>query len=511
MKSILYKSSFLIGLMTLLFVGCTDNFEELNINTNAPTEANPGGLLSSIIFEPINPNLTAQVYLTNQLMHYVVWRNENNLDRYDFAAGDGQFTAVWNSHYKALRNYNDLITKVSGNAALQSYEGAAKIIRAFQMATVTEMWIDAPFSQAGAGLDDLQPVYDSQESIYKAILQDLKEGNELLAGAGFPQGGDILFGGDEMRWRKMANSLRLRYLLRLSNKSEINAASEIASIVNNPDQFPIITSNGDAAIYDFSGVAPNTSDFSNFPSTAVTALNISERLIETLDGADNESNTADDDPRLAFFGKLPNCNTIANPSPEIAEQCDGKYLGAKNGTSREVAQGTGGNAELYSSSHTGMFQSDPSSLDFTYISHAEVQFILAEAAMKGWIDGSAKDHYNAAIAANLDQWGIAMPDGFLMRADVQFDGTMEQLMTQKWIAMLWNNTIEMWGEYKRTGLPDLATSLGAFASDISGGQIATRVFYPTLEQSVNASNYSSASSNFGGNTASKITARHWYQ
>jgi len=507
MKFIFYNKIVLIALMTLFFIGCTDDFEEININPNAPTAANPGGLLTNIIFEPINPNLGIQVELTNQIMHYVVWRNGNNLDRYDFAAGDGFFTSVWNSHYKSLRNYNDLIAEVSGSEALQSYEAVARIMRAFQMATVTELWIDAPFSQAGLGLDELQPSYDSQETIYMSVLADLKEANDLLSGAGFPQGGDILFGGDEMRWKKMANSLRLRYLLRLSNISSVNAASEISAIVNNPSQFPIITSNAESAVYDFSGVAPNTSDFSQRAPSNVSSLNISERFIQTLDGVDNEDNTADDDPRLAFWGLLPACNANGDTSP----QCTGKYLGAKNGTSREVAQGTGGNAELFSSSHTGMFQADPGALDFMYISHSEVQFILAEAAMKGWIDGSAEDFYNAAITANLDQWGIAMPEGFLARGDVQFDGTMERLMTQKWIAMLWNNTIEMWGEYKRTGLPDLTTSLGPFASDISGGQIATRVFYPTLEQSVNASNNSNASSKFGDNTTSKITARHWYQ
>lgn len=507
MKSILYSKSFLVGLMTLFFIGCTDNFEEININPNAPTVANPGGLLTNIIFEPINPHLGIQVELTNQIMHYVVWRNGNNLDRYDFAAGDGTFTSVWNSHYKSLRNYNDLISEVNGNAALQSYEAVAKIMRAFQMATVTELWIDAPFTQAGLGLDGLQPTYDSQETIYTAVLADLKEANELLAGAGFPQGGDVLFGGDEMMWKKMANSLRLRYLLRLSNVAAVNAASEIAAIVNNPTQFPIITSNAESAIYDFTGVAPNTSDFSQRAPSNVGSLNISERFIQTLDGVDNEDNTADDDPRLAFWGLLPSCNFNGDTSPE----CTGKYLGAKNGTSREVAQGTGGNAELYSSSHTGLFQSDAGALDFTYISYGEVEFILAEAAMKGWISSSAEDHYNAAITANLDQWGIAMPDGFLERGDVQFDGTMERLMTQKWIAMLWNNTVEMWGEQKRTGLPDLTTSLGPFATDISGGKIATRVFYPTLEQSVNAGNYSSASSKFGNNNATKITASHWYQ
>jgi len=89
---------------------------------------------------------------------------------------------------------------------------------------------------------------------------------------------------------------------------------------------------------------------------------------------------------------------------------------------------------------------------------------------------------------------------------VEWDGSMERLMEQKWIAMFMNNTLEMWGNHKRTGLPNLVP--GPFATTVTSGLVPTRVFYPSLEQSVNSSNYQAASSSIGGDN---IIAKHWYQ
>lgn len=490
------KLNLYITLLIVFIIGsCTSDFEEINIDPNAPTEANSGNLLPSAIFGPTNPHLNVQLFLTNQIMQYKVYRNENELDAYDFANGANTFSDFWSAAYKAIRDNNESIAYAQAND-LKAYEGAAKILTAFYMATLTEMWINVPFTQAGMGLDNVQPTYDSQATIYPEVLALLNEANDLLTADtdGFVLGGDVLFGGDVMKWRKMANSLRLRYLLRLSNVSSINAASEINAIVSNPSTFPIIENNSEAATYDYSGLAPNTSDFSL--RTALGGLSPSERFVSELDGVD-PNDDSDDDPRLGFFADKP-----IDPSA-----VDGPYLGVKSGTTREVAQGTGGNAELFASQFTVKFQEDRGLLDFVFISYAEVQFILSEARLNDWIsESTAQEYFESGVAANLDYWGLAMPADFLSRGDVSWDGSLEQLMKQKWIAMFMNNTIETWGDHKRTGLPNLVP--GPLATTVTNGAIPTRVFYPILEQSVNASNYSAASSDIGGDI---ITARHWYQ
>ena len=486
---------YIVLFVVLVMSACTKDFEEINIDPNAPTEANSGTLLPSAIFGPTNAHLDVQLYLTNQVMQYKVYRNANELDAYDFASGGNSFGAFWAAAYKSIRDNNESIAYAQANN-LDAYEGAATILNAFYIASLTEMWIDIPVAEAGKGLDNVQPSYDNQSVVYPQVLAMLAKANQLLADdtEGFVLGGDVLFGGDVMKWRKMASSLRLRYLLRLSNVASINSAAEINMIISDPGTYPIIENNDEAAIYDYTGVAPNTSNFSLL--TALGGLSPSVRFVDVLDGVDPDDD-ADDDPRLGFFADKP-----IDPSA-----VDGPYLGVASGTTREVAQGTGGNAELFASQFTMKFQIDRGLLDFVFISYAEVQFILAEASLNNWIStATAQQYFENGIAANLAYWNIAMPSDFLTRGDVVWDGSMERLMEQKWIAMFFNNTLEMWGEHKRTGLPNLVP--GPLATTVTNGEVPTRVFYPSLEQSVNSANYSAASSSIGGDI---ITAKHWYQ
>ena len=202
-------------LMVVLVFGCTKDFEEINKNNNAPTQTNVGSLLPSVIFEPINPHFLLQSWLTDQVMQYVVRRNDNQLDAYDFATGQAFFGDVWKANYAAIRNANDMIATAE-TQKLPAYSAAGMIMKAYYMATITELWIDAPFTDAGKGAGNISPTYNNQQAIYTAILKDLDDANTILTGpAAFTLGGDVLFKGDISKWRKLANSLRLRYLLRL--------------------------------------------------------------------------------------------------------------------------------------------------------------------------------------------------------------------------------------------------------------------------------------------------------
>lgn len=475
-------------LLVLLFLGsCTKDFEEINTNPNAPTENNSATLLPSVIFEPINPHLTLQTWLTDQIMQFYMRRNDNQLDTYDFATGSPYFDGIWAANFAAISNINDMISGAEAEG-LDAYVAAGKIFRAYYNATNTELWIDVPASQAGKGVENTQPSYDTQKDVYTSVLADLESANELLIGnVAFVGGGDVLFGGDITQWKRLANSLRLRYLLRLSNRSEIDAAGGIAQIVNDPSTYPIMTNNAESGVYDFSGISPNASAFSQQAITTFSGMNMTKHLEETFE--------VYDDPRVDFFFRFPE-NSAEFPNHE----------GVPSGMTREAAQSWNGNGDANTSLLTTRFVTDPGLLDYTIMRYAEVEFILAEAAMNGWISSDAATHYQAGITANFDQWSIAMPVDFFDTPEVAWDGTMERLMDQKWFSFMFNNTVEAWGEQKRTGLPVLV--VGALATTITDDKIPTRCFYPVLEQSINSANYSSASSNIGGDI---ITARHWYQ
>jgi hypothetical protein len=428
------------------------------------------------------------MWLTDQIMQYYVRRNDNQLDNYDFATGSVFFNAIWRRNYSAISNANDMIAGAQ-QRGLGAYEAAGKTLRAFYLATNTELWIDAPASQAGLGIENTVPAYDKQQAIYTNVLKDLKDANTTFAASsGFVQGGDVLFKGDVTKWRKFANSLRLRYLLRLSNKAEVNAPTEINTIVSNPATYPIITENNEAAVYDFTGVSPNISSLAVQAMPVFSGLSMSKRIQDVF--------ASYNDPRVDFFFIRP-VNATRFPNHE----------GVPNGIPREQAQSWNGNGDAHTSVLTTRFVNN-GLLDFSFISHAEVKFILAEAALKNWINTgtTAKQYYDAGITANFNQWNINMPAGFLNLPAVAWNNTMVRLMDQKWMAFFFNNTVEAWGEYKRTGLP--ALTIGPLASTVTNGKIPTRIFYPELEQSINSANYKAAAAGIGGDI---ITAKHWYQ
>ena len=211
-------------------------------------------------------------------MQYKVFRNSNDLDAYDFVQGAGTFGSFWRAAYHVIQDSNESIAYAQENG-LNAYVGAGKTINAFYLAALTELWIDVPYSQGATGLDNIQPAYDKQQDIYPQVLTLLEEANTAFASdtEGFVLGGDVLFDEDIMKWRKMANSLRLRYLLRLANQGSVNATSQINMMVSDPSTYPIIESNDEAAIYDFTGVSPNTSGFSL--RTALGGLSPSVRFV----------------------------------------------------------------------------------------------------------------------------------------------------------------------------------------------------------------------------------------
>ena len=127
------------------------------------------------------------------------------------------------------------------------------------------------------------------------------------------------------------------------------------------------------------------------------------------------------------------------------------------------------------------------------MSYAELLFVKAEAALEGDIGGDAQAYYEAGIEAAFDQYGLSVPDGYIVTAGA---ANKENIMTQKWIA-LFGQGIEAWTEYRRTGFPVMpaADSRAQFEND---GVLPTRLEYPGTEYSLNGANVEAAQSLLGG-------------
>jgi hypothetical protein len=139
--------------------------------------------------------------------------------------------------------------------------------------------------------------------------------------------------------------------------------------------------------------------------------------------------------------------------------------------------------------------------------NSEVQFILAEAAERGFISGSAEDYYNNGIRASLDYWGVPSDDieAYLVQPTVQYNGSLELLLTQKTIA-LWNVDYQGWMDYRRTGIPALENG----QDDLNGGRYPVRFLYPSSEQTLNGDNYKAAVEAMGGE-GDNINTPGWWE
>lgn len=493
------KTYVLYLLLIIGLIGCTSDFEEINTDTDSPSETPPSAILKSVIFEPINPSINMQFKLAGQVMQYLVYTNESSFDRYQFSSGSGVTDAYWDATYKSIRDARTLEAIADGD---NGYLAAVKILTAYNYAMLTDLWIDVPATEAGFPSEYANPKYDNQLDIYTLILNNLKEANTLLTNPtkSFEQGGDVLFKGDVMRWRKMANSLRLKYLLRLSEPGKYaNSQSEFEAIIADPATYPIITSNDDQAVYDISGTSPDVSDFAN--SSALSGITFSQRFIDQFVNGTNTSSadTSDDDPRFAFFSQ--------RTDPANTEAFVGVISGGSESTAKTIADLP--NAVKM----RPIFQQDKGLLDYGYITHAELQFILAEAKLKGWnLPSTTKEYFDNGVTANFNYWGITMPANFLDRTDISITGNgvsndeqLERVFQQKWVAGFGINIFDIWADKKRTGKPAMA--IGVEAITISNN-IPTRMLYPGLEKTVNATNYQAASTSIGGDN---ITVKHWYQ
>ncbi len=180
--------------------------------------------------------------------------NFTGFDRYDWGTQSG----IWGTYYGILAEI-DIVLKSSlaEETKNTSYEGIALVLRSYAFANLTDNWGDVPFSEAIDGSNgNFKPKYDTQESIYTAILNDLKKAETQLALGQPILGGDILYGGDIQNWRKLANSLRLRYLMRISNK--VDVSSDIQAIVNSGI---FITDNEDNALMTY----PSSTQIDSWP------------------------------------------------------------------------------------------------------------------------------------------------------------------------------------------------------------------------------------------------------
>ncbi|MFZ4568910.1 MAG: SusD/RagB family nutrient-binding outer membrane lipoprotein [Bacteroidota bacterium] len=480
------KIVLIIACIALTVSGCTSEFKDMNVNPNAPVDVTPGLLLPNIIRTPINNMMDNAWSYGNIVIQHTAKRQFVNEDRYLW----GDVSGPWNSGYSTLRDVRNMINAAEA-AGQSNYVGIGLIMRSYIFSQLTDLYGDIPYTQAVKASEGIVlPSYDTQESIYTAMLADLKKANTLLGSTNETIDGDILYSGNITKWKKFANSLSLRLLMRISAKK--NVQSQFSEIINNPSQFPIFENNSDNAAITYLAAFPN-----QFPQATNRVGSFKEfTLSKTL----ADSLNAYQDPRIIVFGR---------PTEESASTATPLYAGLPNGLSDVDALNYGNNGRAISYVGTLWFEECITARGIkiakgVMMTYPELQFILAEASQKGLISGTALTYYENGVKASFDYFDTKMPDTYLTQSAVSLSSgnPLVKIATQKWISLFYHS-MEAWADWRRSGLPELKPG----QSNLNGDRIPSRFLYPLSEQALNATNLSAAISRQG---ADDINTKIWW-
>ena len=476
-----YNFLFLISVL-LLLSNCTNDFEAINTNPNQPEVVTPNLLLSTVISSTVSRNALTGWNNGNIVSQLTAKINFTGFDRYDWGSESG----LWNHYYGNLSEIEQIL-QISRNETSKntSYEGIALVLRSWIYSNLTDNWGDVPFSEAIKGQTEgnFTPVYDSQEEIYTGVLADLVTAETLLKQGQPILGGDLLYNGDLLKWRKLTNSLRLRYLMRISKRKDVSA--EIQQIVT---EGMIFTSNADNAVLKYAA----NSQVDSWPISNGRIGSFDEhRLSKT-----SETVLKDFEDNRLFSWFQPTDNKEDDPN---------LFAGMLNGLSEDNASTFNGGANNVSRLNQSFFYDAPDAVEAPLMQYAEVQFILAEAAQKGFILEDAKTFYENGVIASFEYWNTTQDfENYLSQEGVAYDGSLETIMTQKWLASFLVG-LESWYDFRRTGLPSFIVP---GQDNVNNNQVPVRFLYPDNEQTLNTENYQNAVSKMGSDD---INIKGWWE
>jgi len=481
MKKLLLNIVLITGI-ALVSVSCDRNLDEVNVDESRISEP-----VASKLLVPIQYNMSAVNYMrandfTFDIMQVSLdFPNEgNSLSRYYLTENTG--AGFWNNSYKWLMQINDM-KKAAIRDNDVNYQAIAMVLNAWIYSNLTDTYGDVPFSQASSLDEGLsQPKFDTQKDIYVKLLDDLKAANSLFVTTKPLTGTDIFYKAENdvngiTNWKKFCNSLSLRLLTRiLSKNGEVNVNERILEIINDPTKYPIFQSNAETAKVNVTGVAPLLPPIAR-PQDFTTGRAASAFFVETL--------KANNDPRMSmFFGQAKDLATNANIG----------YKGAPSG----YTFGTTFNYQP-SNMNQNLAKAPLNILVFPY---AELQFILSELAFKGIIPGSAQTFYENGVKATIEQWGSTMPANYFTNPNVAYNGTLERIMLQKYVALFFVDQ-QQWFEKRRTGFPVLPNNGGL----LNNGILPSRLMYPPNPKVLNTANYQTAVQQMGGDD---INVKVWW-
>lgn len=555
MKKHIFNIASFMMLLTLVvgLSSCSDSYlEDVNTDDSKAETIDPNAQLTTTLLQTYGDFSlmdTYRSYITGFTQYYAGGWNVSNYAGAVYPK-DSEMAYPWNRYYQiSIKNLVDAIHRTGD---MPNTNAALRIHRAYMMAVLSDIYGDIPCTEAGMSFIDgnATPKYDTQEEVYDFIFSELKACAEQLGTGTDAISGDVTsLGGDPEAWKRYANTLRLRYAMRISDVAPERARTEFESalnadggIISSADEDAYIkyidapfTLYDGAADLDFRANALGEMIYGQDPQSpsfvSSTLFNYMKKMHDpriyriarcyihtTRSQTDTSGNFDVTDEVLAWGerggeGIVP-CNVgdawwsdwVSAPAnsdiptlDSLATLYPDKGYDKNNYPARMIRPTIA--VAFCNADCPGIL-----------ITSAEVEFLLAEAASKGWnVPGDAESHYEAGIRASMQMLNNYY-DIVSKISDEEIeeyiaenplgDNPRESINTQAWILHL-TNPNEGWANLRRSDYPALADRTllpvrGDFPHEDPNMQTPVRLRYPLLEASYNSVNYEEAVDRLGG-------------
>lgn len=529
---------------TMLFAGCSDDYmERMNTDPSKPANIDPNAQLTTAQLQTYGGLDIVEIYrsylyaFNQQLMG--CWNTTNYGGRHTI--DNTEMSRMWTGLYPlGIKNLVDAQYRTDNDPEKVNINSALRIYKVYLMSIITDIYGDAPFSEAGKGVleDKYNPRYDTQEEIYNSFFTELKAATAAFDAGKDQITGDVIYGGDIAKWKKLANSLRLRYAMRISDVAAQKAQTEFSDalqadggIMETGSDDALIKyieipfSFGSEAYTDYRGNALSQLFFGNDPANNPSYLcsTFFNQLYNSGDPRtfwisrcyyDGLISLTKPDNRIDLTDEMLEKNIPFQPRDPGAYSWEPWPTGYDSDILKKLAE-TNPNVEPAVARETepklsnNFIKGDNPGVVMT---SAEVKFLLAEAALKNWnVGGQTVDQlYKQGVRASIDFLTSnyncpavtdAAFDEFIQKNGIGHtdDQKKQAINTQAWI-LHFTNPAECWANVRRSGYPQLKSPAEyGFGQFLTGGtEIPVRLSYPVLESSYNKDNYEEALDRMGG-------------
>lgn len=451
----------LIGGFVIASLASCENYLDVNVDPNNPSA------------EIVNPEIVlaaSEVYTYNVLAGYgtatapyATFDNMNQLGNLmmnnwtrDVGASNSSYyfnehtynvtsdfySGIWETLY--LRTSNFTFIQKTERAGYDNYKAIAKILKSYYFQYLVDLYGDIPYSQAHLRGDNLTPAYDDDLAIYRDLYVQLDQAIALIdnapAGSLNPGANDVMLHGDMAMWKKFANTVKLRLLLRESQRAA--SATYITTKMNE-----LQTSGAQ-----FLGPNDNVKINPGYGPTANQQNGFASMFLTTNDTFKNNWSSTGATKYTTTYLLNTNDTRIGRIYSATSAGA-GTYDGHVQGDVLSTATN-------YPISHVGPGLLVNSAQDGIVFTAAESLLLQAEAVQRGYLTGSAQALYESAITESYKLLGLTAAQATAYYSQfVNLVGwtasanKIEAIINQKWIALNGINGGESWIENTRTGYP----------------------------------------------------------